>query len=321
MTKRKPAFMQVTRKCNNSCVFCSNPQFDKDYSFEEAVERIRELHSQGVNEISFTGGEPTLVEFLPELIRFAVDMGISTRIISNGANLSDRALVRKLKAAGLGGINISVHTHKKEDSIKLGAAEGNFEKTLAGIGNAVEAGFHVVINSTINSVNCSYLSEFIAFYMNRYPSISHFVFNNLDPGTADGNMQSRAGRNPWIVARLVDMELELYKTAMLLRKNKRTFRIERVPLCYMQGFEEFSTETRKIVKDEQYICSFVEKDKENEVRIVEPGRWKTIAPCCEVCTLYQICAAVQREYADLHGLNELYPVFTDPKKIRKKILD
>ncbi len=320
MTKRKPAFMQVTRKCNNRCVFCSNPQFEKDYTFEEARDRIKELHSQGVNEISFTGGEPTLVEFLPDLIGFAVDFGISTRMITNGANLSDKALVRKLRSAGLQGINVSVHTHKEEDSIKLGAAEGNFKKTLAGIRNAVDAGFHVVINSTINSVNCSYLSDFIAFYMNTYPSVRHFVFNNLDPGTADGNIQSRAGENPWIVARLVDMELELYKTAMLLKKNGRTFRIERVPLCYMQGFEEFSTETRKIVKEEQYICSFVEKDKDNEVRIVEPGRWKTVAPCCEVCALNSICAAVQKEYADLHGLDELYPVFTDPRKIREKIL-
>ena len=38
-----------------------------------------------------------------------------------------------------------------------------------------------------------------------------------------------------------------------LHKEGRTFRVERVPLCYMTEFAHCSTETRKIVKGEERV--------------------------------------------------------------------
>ncbi len=87
----------------------------------------------------------------------------------------------------------------------------------------------------------------------------------------------------------------------------------------MQGFEEFSTETRKIVKDELYICSFIEKDKENEVRKVLPSMFREKSECCKACKLNKICAGIQKEYVALYGKNELCPVFKDSKYIIDKI--
>ena len=44
-----------------------------------------------------------------------------------------------------------------------------------------------------------------------------------------------------------------------LHATGRTFRAERVPLCYMKRFAWASTETRKIVKEEERCISFLTK--------------------------------------------------------------
>ncbi len=321
MRPRKAAYLQITRECNNECAFCSNPQFEKNYTFEEAKKSVDNFKKEGITEIMLTGGEPTIVDFLPQLIKYVKEQGISPKIITNGVKLSEKNLVKKLYGAGLTDVNVSIHSRNEKIADRLSDKPGHFRKALTGIRNALDAGMHITLNSTINSLNCRHLTENVRFFITNFPEIKHYVFNNLDPGKADGSLKSRAGQNPWIVAKLTDMELELHKMVDVLKNNDKTFRIERVPLCYMDGFEEFSTETRKIVKEETYICSFIEKGKKNEVREVAPSQLRTKVGCCRHCKLSSICAGIQQEYLDIHGEGEIFPVFKNPDKIRNKILE
>jgi hypothetical protein len=48
------------------------------------------------------------------------------------------------------------------------------------------------------------------------------------------------------------------KAFSFLEKKRRTFRVERLPLCFMRGYEEASTETRKIVKNEERLVYFLD---------------------------------------------------------------
>lgn len=319
MIKRKQAYLQITRECNNECVFCSNPQFKKDYSQDEAKEVVLQFRKEGVNEIYLTGGEPTTVEWLPELVLFLKREGITPRMISNGVNLHNKELVKRLYDAGLNNINISIHSHKKEVADKLSQREEHFDKQLQGLRNCIDIGMQVQINSTINSLNCKYLLDFVKFITEKFPEVKHFVFNNLDPGKADGILKSRAGLNPWIIARFVDFELQLKQMTDFLTSKGKTFRIERVPLCYMQSFEEVSTETRKIVNNEMYICSFIEKDKKNRIRKVAPTELRMKVKCCEYCKINELCGGIQPEYLAIHSSDEFFPIFENPERIIRKI--
>ena len=316
---RKAANLQLTRECNNECVFCSNPQFEKEFSLEEATKKIIELKKEGVNEIFLTGGEPTLVNFLSELIDYIIKQGINPKLITNGVKLSDKEFVKKLYNAGLREINISIHSHDEEIADKLSQKKGHFKKTLSGIRNAIDFGMDVQINSTINSLNCKYLEDYVRFFIENFSGINHFIFNNLDPGNADGILKSRAGENSWIVPKFVDFELEIQKMVKILKKHNKTFRIENIPLCYMPGFEEFSTETRKIIKGELYICSFIQKGAMNKIKTTNPLKSNIKLDVCDVCNLNSICAGIQKEYIDIHGSKEIFPVFINPKKIVDKI--
>ena len=87
----------------------------------------------------------------------------------------------------------------------------------------------------------------------------------------------------------------------------------------MNGFEEFSTETRKIIKDEAYICAFIEKDKENETRMVLPDVERDKTEVCKECFLDKICKGIDRGYSYFFGKEEVFPVFKDSNKIIDKI--
>ncbi len=316
---RKSAYLQITRECNNECIFCSNPPVGKDYSFEEAKKRVIEFKEEGVNELILTGGEPTEADFLPDLIEFIKNNNMETKLVSNCVNFSDKKLVKNLYKRGLMDCYISIHSVKEEISDRLSQKKGNFKKSIKGLENLISLGIKVNINSTINSLNCDHLSKNVAFFIKNFPQITHFVFNNLDPGSADGEVSSRAKENPWIVARFVDFELELQKMVSLLKKNNKSFRIERVPLCYMEGAEEFSTETRKIIKNEEYICSFINKRKPIDIRKVMPEDMRSKIGCCGSCRLNVVCAGVQKEILDVNGSKEIYPVFKDPRPIIEKV--
>ena len=69
-----------------------------------------------------------------------------------------------------------------------------------------------------------------------------------------------------------------------LHKTGRTFRVERVPLCYMAEFAHCSTETRKIVKGEERIVHFL--DEKGTVRQTDFRHPK--AEACKQCSLNEI---------------------------------
>ncbi len=115
------------------------------------------------------------------------------------------------------------------------------------------AGIFVTINTVINSYNADHLHLTVKWLIRNFPFVRHFVWNNLDP------FMNRVEQNRHVIAQLQDFEVSLFKAALFLKQNSRTFRIERVPLCYMAEFAEFSTETRKIVKNENRAISFLDK--------------------------------------------------------------
>ena len=151
----------------------------------------------------------------------------------------------------------------------------------------------------------------------RHHGIKHFVFNNLDIGEADTAIKSRAWSNKWVIAKLAGLELELSETVHLLINKGKTFRIERVPLCYMGGFEQFCTETRKIIKDESYQCIFIEKGRKDVyVKVDDPSKERRHkGEVCDSCRLNKICAGLGEDYYVVFGDSEIFPVFLDPNKI------
>jgi MoaA/NifB/PqqE/SkfB family radical SAM enzyme len=80
------AALYLTRRCNLRCGYCGviHTRFPRELSHEEWVRALRILDHLGVRRVTFSGGEPTLVPELPDLLRFARDQtSLACFLVSN----------------------------------------------------------------------------------------------------------------------------------------------------------------------------------------------------------------------------------------------
>ena len=110
------------------------------------------------------------------------------------------------------------------------------------------------------------------------------------------------------------MEIPLAKTLDLLHAAGRTFRVERIPLCYMGEWPHVSTETRKIVKGEGRVIHFLDEKGRHAATTFVHGK----APCCGRCSVDPICAGLY-SMDRFYSSEELYPLFVDPDGIVRRI--
>ncbi len=100
------ALLEVTDRCNLRCRYCfaDGGRQTPDPAREECEAAIRDIVRQcGQPLLQFSGGEPTLRDDLPELVRFARGAGCSyTQVNTNGIRLAeDPDYAARLKDAGL----------------------------------------------------------------------------------------------------------------------------------------------------------------------------------------------------------------------------
>lgn len=303
-------YIQVTRECNQACIICSNPPNNGRLSYEKAKEWVDDLKSRKNQEVILTGGEPTLYVRLPDLISYCIKQDMVPRIITNGQRISDMVYLQTLKDAGLKHLHLSVYSCYDGIQSKISQNKNSLRRIQKALTNLEKiGGITVDINITINKYNADHLCEVVNWLMDNYPFVRHFVFNNLDP------QMNRATDNPQVIPRLNDFELDLHRALESLESNKKTFRVERVPLCYLGGYEHVSTETRKIVKKEGRIIFFLDK----RGQFVQDVWSYRKADCCQYCSLDKICAGIY-SFGKQNTEEELYPVFIDPQMIVKKVL-
>jgi MoaA/NifB/PqqE/SkfB family radical SAM enzyme len=302
-------YVQLLRICNQKCRFCSNPENNRVIELKDAEAQILELKSLGYSGVIFTGGEPTMYERLAEIVTFSHGAGIEPRIITNGQKLSDPALFQSLVKAGLRKLHFSLHSCRPEIQDFLTRTPGSFDNMVRSLDNAGEAGISADVNTVINHYNADHLDENVRFLTGRFPWIKHFVWNNIDP------TMNRVAENPDTVAQPPEFELSLYKAMRHLHSTGRTFRVERVPLCFMADFAHCSTETRKIIKEEERLVNFL--DDKGQVRQKSFIHGK--ADCCRVCRYDPICAGLY-EMGKWYAASCLHPIFLDPDAVRRLVL-
>ncbi len=303
-------YIQVVRHCNHFCGFCSNPTTPFTHDFESMRMLVDDFVRRGYFGVILTGGEPTLHPELPRIAHYAREQGLHVRMITNGSRLADEAFARAMAEAGLALVHVSIYSVRPEVEERLRGTPDTLPRAFAAIDNAHRFGIEVNVNCVINKLNADHLDGNVRYFLEHHPHVRHFVWNNLDPsmGRAEVNQAE-------FLPRLADFELSLHRAMRLLHKTGRTFRVEKVPLCYMTDFAWASTETRKIVKGEERIVHFL--DAKQTVRQTD---WEHVyAPGCEVCTLRSICGGLfDRGHA--YDPGELSPVFVDRDAIAEAII-
>ncbi len=164
----------LTYRCQNRCDFCyASSPFRGEEMKEMTTGEVKQIidrifYEAHVPTISFTGGEPTLRDDLPELIKYAADLGMRTNLITNGIRCSDKKFVDSLAATGLKSAQVSLEAHTSELHDEITGHPGAFEKTCRGIENLKAAGVHTHTNTTICRGNRNQLIELAGFVKKKF---------------------------------------------------------------------------------------------------------------------------------------------------------
>jgi radical SAM protein with 4Fe4S-binding SPASM domain len=171
--------LALTFRCQNNCIHCyaGGPHQTSELNTQQWKTVIDRISDQGIFIVTFTGGEPTLREDMPELVRYAEDKCIVTGLISNGRRLIDKNYVQVLEKAGLDFVQVTLESHKPNIHDLMTAQQGSWQETVTGIKNAVDSQIYVTTNSTLSKYNAPEFLETIEFI--KTLNVAAFGCNSL----------------------------------------------------------------------------------------------------------------------------------------------
>jgi len=97
----------LTSRCNFNCPYCRGTTPHRDATWREACDTVVRWASEGLRNVRFSGGEPTLWPHLVNLVRLANTSGIKRIAISTNGS-ADRKLYDNLIRAGVNDFSISL---------------------------------------------------------------------------------------------------------------------------------------------------------------------------------------------------------------------
>ena len=150
--------------CNMRCKFCFATFQDVKQTIlpkghlpeADAFKVVEQIAAAGFKKITFAGGEPLLCKWLPNLIKSAKELGLTTMIVTNGSKLTETFL--EVNKPYLDWIAVSIDSLDDESNIKIGRAiVGKKPLNKTYYYNLVDAikkyGYGLKINTVVNKVN------------------------------------------------------------------------------------------------------------------------------------------------------------------------
>lgn len=226
--------IEVTHKCPMACIHCSSdatPLCQREMTKDKCFEIINQAIEMGVEEVSFSGGEPLIWPWIAEAIKSASEGNMKVAIYTTGYVDMIDTLYTTLKECGLKKAIFSVYGPSELIHERVTRLAGSFNKTLQSMEYAHEAGIETEVHFVAMSKNYRYLKdivELVVKYGITRVSVLRFV---------------PQGRGALLSASSLDKKqnLDLKKTIIQLRKegyDVRTgspfnvFMINSQPACY-----------------------------------------------------------------------------------------
>ncbi len=335
MKKTKRVKIVTGLKCNIRCVFCYyRDSLNAPNKSLDAVKRdLAYAKRNGIEEVDFSGGEPTMHPDLSRMIAEAKCLGMRrVCVISNGWRLADQGYVRSLKAAGLDEILFSVHGSQEciHDGITM--VPGSFRRISEALSYAAMEGISIRTNTVVNRMNYQDLLNVSKFVLHFQPVQVNFITIN-----------------DWCFAKNIVDELLLSYSEMshslkeacdLLDHKVKAVNVRYVPFCFMTGYERFVCDQRQVPYDPFEWVPRVRARLEIQNNLfrylgivgygfVLGGAWKNLFSSsyadlvdesvtaalqrryytkrndCHKCRYDHLCDGVENTYAAAYGLDEL----------------
>ncbi len=154
-----------TFRCNQRCSFCFNttmPASDSAYDmpYRDALRLLSLCAAQGIPEIDIMGGEPLLLEWMPEFLRKGTAGGMRMNISTNG---SLPAMMRRLAEIDrrLLTVGVSIEGSNMEQHGRL-TRSAHFDDAVRSLSVLLDAGFDPLVKTVVNRATMPEIPGIIA---------------------------------------------------------------------------------------------------------------------------------------------------------------
>lgn len=294
-TAAKSAFFVVLRPtvhCNQDCWFCSANETSHNVEDDPGrmMRRIARLARTGVEQISFSGGEPTLSKHLVDYVSVAHRMGVyAIELVTNAVLLDKREKVDALVNAGLTNVFISLHGHEESLARLETRKMGDHGRTVAALRHFVRHDkLRIDVNHVVSGHNYRHLVRFVEWLHGEFGTKIGISFAYVTP-------QYKA------LERLGDLvpryrDVMPYLKRAIARANELGMNVvvgsrQGVPPCQLDEFMYWS----------DVLVSL-------SGALTEDAPQKQKGTACAECRFELVCTGVWKPYAALYGTDELRAV-------------
>lgn len=156
----KLGLFYITLRCNATCEFCGNWQNNQkvaEADIADVQNKLRDIKRVGVETLEITGGEPLLVEHLPQVLKTAKDLKLKAVLTTNAILYPDR--YRELKGL-IDTLYFSLDYPTAEDHDRSRGIP-SFNAVLRSINYAKEIGDQPILYFTLTRDSVRYLPEMV----------------------------------------------------------------------------------------------------------------------------------------------------------------
>jgi radical SAM protein with 4Fe4S-binding SPASM domain len=146
-----PRYIQLypTTRCNQRCYFCFNPDNKSfpDLSFDNSLKLLDVLFRLGIGEIDIMGGEPLLLPWMPDFVKFAARNGMTVNISTNGSAVE---VVKKFDETFPDHVQIGISLEgSTEERHNLITNSSNFRRAVKSIKNYISMNRYPIVKTVV----------------------------------------------------------------------------------------------------------------------------------------------------------------------------
>lgn len=226
--------MILTNKCNFKCPYCRGlKMLDGDMPFDVATKTLEIWIREGLKNVRFSGGEPTLYKYLNTLVKICKKGGVQRIAIStNGA--SDLSVYKQLIEDGVNDFSISLDACCATFGDKMSGTHGQWDKVVENI-KALSKLTYVTVGVVLTEETVSTVKDIIRF--------AHSL------GVADIRIISAAQFNQ-LISGLEGLEQEILDAHPILK-----YRVNNVNQgVNVRGMQESDCKQCHLIQDDSIVC-------------------------------------------------------------------